>query len=308
MDELVNFKEDYGIKVAMFIGDPKHAGSISTEEVETLGAKRFSYTYGSEHIGEQVTLHWAVNPEDDTIVLARYTYFGTPSLIAACDMLALLCKNKTVQEATAMTYVGLERFLRDNPSTPALPECEQYVITLALDAVKQAAKTYYQDALGRDDLTYPCKDTPMSLTSLKESIALHEIQTLKTLADYTKAGYRDTSCHETLNALLITRKKELEVEKESESELPDIAFREMDPKEKIVAINKAIDKSVRQFLIMDGGDIEILDVKENGEQIDIYVRYLGACSGCASSSTGTLFAIENTLKEQLDDQIRVLPI
>ncbi len=82
----------------------------------------------------------------------------------------------------------------------------------------------------------------------------------------------------------------------------------MNSKEKIIAINKAIDKSVRQFLIMDGGDIEILDVKENGEHIDIYVRYLGACSGCASSSTGTLFAIENTLKEELDDQIRVLPI
>jgi len=59
---------------------------------------------------------------------------------------------------------------------------------------------------------------------------------------------------------------------------------------------------------VDGGDIEILDVKENGKQIDIYVRYLGACSGCASSSTGTLFAIESALKEELDDQIRVLPI
>ena len=82
----------------------------------------------------------------------------------------------------------------------------------------------------------------------------------------------------------------------------------MDDKAKIAAINKAIDKSVRQFLVMDGGDIEILDVKENGENVDIYIRYLGACNGCASSSTGTLFAIENTLKEQLDDQIRVLPI
>ena len=75
-----------------------------------------------------------------------------------------------------------------------------------------------------------------------------------------------------------------------------------------MAINKAIDKSVRQFLVMDGGDIEILDVKENGKQIDVYVRYLGACSGCASSSTGTLFAIETALKEALDEQIRVIPI
>ncbi len=308
MDELVNFKETYGIKVAMFIGDPKYTGTISTKEAEALGAKYFSYTYGSASIGEQITLYWAINPKDDTIVLARYTYFGTPSLIAACDMLALLCTNKTVQEATAMTYVGLERFLRDNPSTPALPECEQYVITLALDAIKQASKIYYQDALGRDDLTFPCKDTPMSLASLKESIALHNIETLKQLSYYTKAGYKDTHCHEELKELLISHQKELKTEEESASKLPDIAFKQMNTKEKIVAINKAIDTSVRQFLIMDGGDIEILDVKENGEHIDVYVRYLGACSGCASSSTGTLFAIENSLKEQLDRHIRVLPI
>ena len=308
MNELIDFKSEYGIKVAMFIGDPKHAGIISKEEADALGATLFSYAYGSISIGEQITLYWAVNPEDDTIVMARYTYFGTPSLIAACDMLALLCKNKTVQEATTMTYQGLERFLRDNPSTPALPECEQYVITLAIDVVKQASKTYYKDALGREDLTHPCKDTPMSLTSIKETIALHHIETLKALTHYTKAGFKDTACHEALSELLVVHQKKLEVEKKSELELPDIAFWQMDAKQKIAAINKAIDKSIRQFLIMDGGDIEILDVKENGKQIDIYVRYLGACSGCASSSTGTLFAIENTLKEELDDQIRVLPI
>ena len=46
----------------------------------------------------------------------------------------------------------------------------------------------------------------------------------------------------------------------------------------------------------------------DGANFDIYIRYLGACSGCASSSTGTLFAIENILKEKLDEGIRVLPI
>ncbi len=308
MDELIDFKSEYGVKVAMFISDPKYAGSISKEEADALGATLFTYEYGSVSLGEQITLYWAVNPDDDTIVMARYTYFGTPSLIAACDMLALLSKNKTVQEATTMTYQGLERFLRDNPSTPALPECEQYVITLALDAVKQASKAFYKDALGREDITYPCADTPMSLSAIKESIALHNIQTLKVLTHYTKAGYQDNSCDEALNELLLVHQKELKVEEKSQSEVPDIPFRQMDAKQKIVAINKAIDKSIRQFLIMDGGDIEILDVKENGKQIDIYVRYLGACSGCASSSTGTLFAIENALKEELDDQIRVLPI
>ncbi len=308
MNQLMNFKNDYGVKVAMFIDDPKHAGSISQEEATALNAKLFSYTYGSQAIGEEIILNWAVNPEDDTILLARYTYFGTPSLIAACDMLALLCKNKTVQEATTMTFQGLERFLRDNPSNPALPECENYVITLALDTVKQAAKAYYQDALDPDEITHPCKDTPMSLSSIKESIALHNIQTLKMLMDYTKTGYSDANCLKELEALLVVQKEVVEEEKKVQENTPDIPFRQMNTKEKIIAIDKVIDGSVRQFLIMDGGNIEILDVKENGENIDIYIRYLGACDGCASSSTGTLFAIESSLKEKLDDKIRVLPI
>jgi NifU-like protein len=54
--------------------------------------------------------------------------------------------------------------------------------------------------------------------------------------------------------------------------------------------------------------MEVIDIKKGDESIDIYIRYLGACNGCASSTTGTLFAIENTLKEKLSQKIRVLPI
>ncbi len=308
MEELLNFKPKVGIKVSLFISEPKHTGIITQKEAEDLGAKLFTYTYGSEAIGEQTTWYWAINTEDDTILLARYTYFGPPAGIAAYDMLALLCKNKTVQAAALMTYEGLERFLRDNPSTPALAPCDNYVITLALDSILQASNDYYGVALGHEDLTMPCKDTPMSLGSIKKSITLHDIQTLKTLTQYTKAGTTDDSCHEALETLLINHKEAKKVKEETTAKTSDIPFRQMDSKEKIIAINEEIDASVRQFLIMDGGDIEILDVKENGENIDIYVRYLGACNGCASSSTGTLFAIESALKDKLDDKIRVLPI
>lgn len=308
MEELLNFKPEVGIKVSLFISDPKHAGIITQQEAEDLGAKLFTYTYGSEAIGEQTTWYWAINAEDNTILLARYTYFGPPTGIAAYDMLALLCKNKTVHAASLMTYKGLERFLRDNPTTPAIAPSDNYVVTLALDSVLEASNEYYGVALGREDLTVPCKDTPMSLSAIKISIALHDIQTLKTLRQYTKAGTNDTSCHETLETLLLDNKKVTEVKKETSGTISDIPFREMDSKEKIIAVNKVIDGSVREFLVMDGGDVEILDVKENGEDIDIYIRYLGACNGCASSSTGTLFAIESALKEKLDDKIRVLPL
>ncbi|HIP28617.1 MAG TPA: iron-sulfur cluster assembly scaffold protein NifU [Sulfurovum sp.] len=308
MEALLNFKPTVGIKVALFIDEPKHAGIITQQEAEDLGAKLFTYTYGSEAIGEQTTWYWAVNAEDDTILLARYTYFGPPVGIAAYDMLALLCNNKTVHAASLMTYKGLERFLRDNPSTPAIAPSDNYVVTLALDSLLEAANNYDGVALGREDLTLPCKDTPMSLSAIKRSITLHDIQTLKTLTEYTKAGSTDYACHESLEALLLDNKKVVEVKKETSSTVSDMPFRDMDSKERIIAVNQVIDGSVREFLVMDGGDVEILDVKENGEDLDIYIRYLGACNGCASSSTGTLFAIESALKEKLDDKIRVLPI
>ena len=87
-----------------------------------------------------------------------------------------------------------------------------------------------------------------------------------------------------------------------------VDFAKMTIVQKLKATEKVIDENIRQMLVMDGGDMEILDIKENGANFDIYIRYLGACNGCASADTGTLFAIENILKEKLDQNIRVLPI
>jgi len=88
----------------------------------------------------------------------------------------------------------------------------------------------------------------------------------------------------------------------------NLDFSQMQLSQQIETVNKTIDNTVRQMLIMDGGDMEILDIKENGINFDIYIRYLGACNGCASANTGTLFAIENILKKELNQNIRVLPI
>jgi len=87
------------------------------------------------------------------------------------------------------------------------------------------------------------------------------------------------------------------------------SFADMSIEEKKEYIEKVIDESIRQFLVMDGGNLEVIDVKENGDFVDIYIRYMGACVGCASATTGTLFGIEHTLKEKIGyPNIRVLPI
>ncbi|RUM66050.1 MAG: iron-sulfur cluster assembly scaffold protein NifU, partial [Sulfurospirillum sp.] len=88
----------------------------------------------------------------------------------------------------------------------------------------------------------------------------------------------------------------------------DLPFPQMTLVQKLKKVEEVLDENIRQMLVMDGGNLEVLDIKENEGNIDIYIRYLGACSGCASSSTGTLYAIEATLKDKLDENIRVLPI
>jgi NifU-like protein len=86
-------------------------------------------------------------------------------------------------------------------------------------------------------------------------------------------------------------------------------FKELSLEEKKEKIEKTIDENIRQFLVLDGGNLEVIDVKESGDYTDIYIRYMGACVGCASATTGTLFGIEHTLKEKLQESnIRVLPI
>jgi NifU-like protein len=135
-------QEKYGNKVEMLINSPKNRGEVTADEVKELKTTLFIYEYGSEEIGERITLQWAVDPSDDAIILARFTQFGSPAGIAANDMAALLCRNKTVDKAAEITYKGLEYFLRDNPSTPALPEEENYAITLDLYAIREAYKYY----------------------------------------------------------------------------------------------------------------------------------------------------------------------
>jgi len=311
--------EEYGYKVQMLIEHPKNAGTIEPAEAKELDADLFIYEYGSEEIGEKITLYWAIDSSDDTIVLSRFTAFGSPATIAANEMSTLLTRNKTVEQATEINYKGLEYFLRDNPNSPALPDSDNYAITMALDAIRRASMEYYNDKeLNSPGEEMVSNDSPMSLKAIRDSIKLHDIKSVQELSNYTKAGRHDTAsiervAHENrthyLADIIKSTQEELEAQKAEKKIDTDMPFRQMDAAMQIDAINRAIDDSgVRQYLIMDGGNMEILDVKLNGEDIDIYIRYLGACSGCASSTTGTLFAIETTLKEKLDEKIRVLPL
>ncbi|GAB6074197.1 NifU family protein [Nautilia lithotrophica] len=88
-----------------------------------------------------------------------------------------------------------------------------------------------------------------------------------------------------------------------------MSFEEMSLKEKIEAIEKVIQKDILPMLAFDGGMAEVLDVRESNGETHVFIRYGGACAACSSAGGATLFAIEETLRRNLNtDKIRVFPI
>jgi Fe-S cluster biogenesis protein NfuA len=67
-------------------------------------------------------------------------------------------------------------------------------------------------------------------------------------------------------------------------------------------INALLDERIRPYLAGDGGWLEIVDLTDK----TLHIRYEGACGSCPSSLTGTLMAIENMIKEEIDPDIVVI--
>ncbi len=72
----------------------------------------------------------------------------------------------------------------------------------------------------------------------------------------------------------------------------------------IAQINAILDERIRPYLASDGGWLEVIGLEEKV----LKIRYEGACGSCPSSLTGTLMAIENMIKEEIDPEIEVVAV
>lgn len=318
MDSLIGgtIWDEYSQKVTDLMNNPQNMGEITKEQAAEMGAELIVADFGAESCGDAVRLYWAVDPKTDIIKEAKFKSFGCGTAIASSDTMVELCRGKSVDEAVKITNIDVEKAMRDTPDVPAVPPQKMHCSVMAYDVIKKAAAQYKGvDIESFEEEIIVCECARVSLSTLKEVIRLNDLTTIEQITDYTKAGAFCKSCikpggHEAKDIYLVDLLAEYEKEKLARTAAPgaNVSFAEMTVVQRLKAVERVIDENIRQMLVMDGGDMEILDIKENGAHFDIYIRYLGACSGCASSSTGTLFAIENILKEKVDENIRVLPI
>jgi NifU-like protein len=309
--------EQYSAKVTEKMSNPRYRGEITEEEAKAMGARLVVADWGAESCGDAVRLYWAVDPSSDRILAARFKSFGCGTAIASSDVMAELSIGKTVDEAMKITNIEVEKALRDDEGTPAIPPQKMHCSVMAYDVIKKAAAVYKGvdiSSLAAEDIV--CECARVGRRTIEDVIRINDLKTVEEITQYTKAGAFCKSCirpggheqrtHYLVDILRDTRtamdREKLALQAEASN------FSAMNLIQKHRAIEIALDEKIRPALAADGGSLEVVDIRENDGVTSVYIRYLGACRGCISSTKGTLQFIENLLRRQLADTLRVIPL
>ena len=309
--------ESYSQKVNDRMLSPQHLGEITEAEAAKAGARLVVADWGAEVCGDAIRAFWAVNPKTNRILDAKFKTFGCGTAIASSDMMCEMIIGKTVDEAMKITNIDVERALRDEESTAAIPPQKMHCSVMAYDVIRKAASEYKgvdMDSLEEEEIV--CQCARVSLRTVKDVIRINDLKTVEQITAYTKAGAFCKSCirpggHESRSHYLvdILRDVRAEMDREKAKAAPEVkSFAELGLIQKHRAVEKVLDEMVRPSLQKGGGNLEVVDMKEADGLTTVYIEYLGACRGCASAAIGTLAFVEEHLKKELDQNIRVLPV
>ncbi|MEO1923132.1 MAG: iron-sulfur cluster assembly scaffold protein [Nautiliaceae bacterium] len=309
-----NVWEQYSNKVIERMNNPKFLGEFTEEDAKKRNAKLVVADFGSEACGDAVRLYWLVDPKTDKIIDARFKSFGCGTAIASSDVMTELTIGKTVDEAMKVTNLDVEKALRDEPDKPAFPPQKMHCSVMAYDVIMEAAAKYKgKDVkeLKNDEIV--CECARVTRKEIEDIVRKYNVKTVEELQKYTDAGKYCKSCvapggHEERDVYLvdIIREVQEQMKKEKLNEAATAEdFEKMSLIKKIKAIEEFLDKKIKPMLAMDGGSLELVDIREEDGITKVYVKYLGACATCASGAM-TLYAIEDEIKKYFNtDKIKI---
>jgi NifU-like protein len=295
-----------------------HLGEV--EDPDGLGE------HGSIACGDALRFTFRVrkhptDPLQDVITQARYLTFGCTSAIAASEALCLIIEERQVTplEALGITNDDIVQFLE------GLPDQKIHCSVMGAEALAAAVFNWAQhrgvdlDALGVDILPEETEEGRLvcKCFGLTEPYLLRKIKELglKSIADLTaatKAGGACMTCHhqpgglqDLLNQVWGVGGGEPTPAFDPSAPIapPEPAV-ELSPFQFMKKVEQVLDGYVRPMLQADGGDLEIIDIKD----LTVYVRLAGACSSCMGASQTLKLLVERSLKEQVDERARVIAV
>ncbi len=309
--------EQYSDKVSDRMNNPHFFGELTEEDAKRLGGRLVIANEGAESCGDTVRLYWVVADEDEVIKAATFKSFGCGTAIASTDMMAEMCIGKSVEEATRITNLDVEKALRDTEDKAAVPPQKMHCSVMAYEVIKQAAAIYRNvDVDTLKDKNIVCECARVSLQMVEDAIRINDLTTIEEVTDYTKAGAFCKSCiepggHEKRDTYLVDIlarvRAEIEAERNPQAVKED-DFVNLSIVKQIKVIEAALDQFIRPALAGDGGGIELDDVQagKGDGQVSVHLKYKGACKGCAGSVAGTLSFVQQTLRDNVSDAIQVV--
>ena len=274
-----------------------HLGEI--EDPDGLGE------HGSIACGDAMRFTFRVerdpsDPTKDVITDARYLTFGCTSAIAASEAICAIIEQGryTPIEALKVTNQDIVDFLE------GLPSQKIHCSVMGAEALEAAVFNWAQrrgvdlQKLGVDihpdeqeDGRMVCKCFSLTEPYLRRKIKELNLRTIPEITNAVKAGGACMSCHHVpgglqdllddvwganLASLPVLNRRAMPPDTEVPTAEAGAASRpDMSPYQFSKKVEKVIDDYVRPMLQKDGGDVEIVDIKDNL----VYCRLSGVCAG-----------------------------
>ena len=257
---------------------------------------------GSVSTGAAVRLQLKVDPAN-VVSDVRFQAYGDPATVAAASALTELVKGKDLAAARAVSLQVLSTALG------GVPEQQGHSLVTALDALDAAlAGLNGRAAEDSDDEYNICRCFSVGEARIERAIRDHKLTDVDGITRTTKAGGGCGSCRVDLGIILERVTKEID---EADKKKTTVKVRTPPPETaglpqlaKMQLIQEVLDREVRPGLAMDGGDMELVDVKDN----KVFVELHGHCVSCSSSNTTMKFFVEDKLRELVDPAITVIDV
>lgn len=257
------------------------------------------------------------DPLKDVIVETKYLTFGCTSAIAASEALCSLIEGKglTPIEALKIRNQDIVDYLEGLPqqkihcSVMGAEALEAAVADWAkkrgVDLAAQGVK-FSGQAAEEDEGRVVCKCFSITEPYLRRKIKELNLRTIEDIISALKAGGMCGACRYAPGGLQDILNETWGTGEPAPTTVASAPVAEAGPSPFLLyrKIEKVIDETVRPVLKGDGGDIELVDIKE----WKVYCALRGACSGCMGASRTLQLIVERTLKDQVDERIRVIPV
>jgi NifU-like protein len=262
------------------------------------------------------------DPMQDRIVEARYLTFGCTSAIASSEALCALIEEGryTPIDALKITNQDIVNYLE------GLPSQKIHCSVMGAEALEAAVFDWARkrgvpiEKLGfepkpskGDEGRIVCKCFNVTEPYIRRKVRELNLKTIPEITNAIKAGGACMTCHHAPGGLQDILDEAWGKGEAAAPAAPPAPARaaaapqpqgELSPYQFAKKVEKVVDEYVRPLLKRDGGDVEIVDIKDR----IVYCQLSGACHGCAGAAMTLKLMVEKTLKEQVDPLVRVIAL